>query len=164
MASEVLPHLTELLERNFECRLIGNIGPGMPLKVVKLLSRQLAWTEQGFEWHADTKHSRSVLLKHGLVEEKSTSAASPWSKASAMARITLVRMSRRNTPVLRESCSITLWTGLAVHGGSVDVGNHEATAETPGDDEALLEVHGRATVLRLEVRLPRVARRDRDLV
>ena len=28
------------------------------------------------------KHSRSVLLKHGLVEEKSTSAVSPGSKAS----------------------------------------------------------------------------------
>ena len=36
--SDMLPHLTELLERNFECRLIGNIGPGMPLKVVKLLN------------------------------------------------------------------------------------------------------------------------------
>ena len=43
VASEMLPHLTELLERNFECRLIGNIGPGMSLKVVKLLNRQLAW-------------------------------------------------------------------------------------------------------------------------
>ena len=43
-------------------------------------------------------------------------------------------------------------------------GNHDATAGTPGHDEALLEVFGRATVLRLEVRLPRVARRDRDLV
>ena len=31
VASEMLPHLTELLEQNFECRLIGNIGPGMPL-------------------------------------------------------------------------------------------------------------------------------------
>ena len=31
VASEILPHLTELLERNFECRLIGNIGPGMSL-------------------------------------------------------------------------------------------------------------------------------------
>ena len=70
------------LERNFECRLIGNIGPGMSLKVVKLLNRQLAWTEQGFEWHADTKHSRSVLLEHSLVERKSTSAVSPGSKAS----------------------------------------------------------------------------------
>ena len=29
VASEMLPHLTKLLERNFECRLIGNIGPGM---------------------------------------------------------------------------------------------------------------------------------------
>ena len=84
VASEMLPHLTELLERNFECRLIGNIGPGMSLKVVKLLNRQLAWTEQGFEWHADTMHSRSVLLKHGLVEGKSTSAVSPGSKASGM--------------------------------------------------------------------------------
>ena len=37
VASEMLFHLTELLERNFECKLIGNIGPGMPLKVVKLL-------------------------------------------------------------------------------------------------------------------------------
>ena len=46
------------------------------------MNRQLAWTEQGFEWHADTKHSRSVLLKHGLVEEKSTSAVSPGCKAS----------------------------------------------------------------------------------
>ena len=54
----------------------------MSLKVVKLLNRQLAWTEQGLEWHADTKHSRSVLLKHGLLEEKSTSAVSPGSKAS----------------------------------------------------------------------------------
>ena len=62
VASEMLPHLTELLERNFECRLIGNIGPGKSLKVVKLSNRQLAWTEQGFEWHADTKHSRSVLF------------------------------------------------------------------------------------------------------
>ena len=53
----------------------------MPLKVVKLLNRQLAWTEKGFEWHADTKHSRSVLLKHGLVKGKSTSAVSPGSKA-----------------------------------------------------------------------------------
>ena len=82
LASEMLPHLTELLERNFESRLIGNIGPGMSLKVVKLLNWQLAWTEQGFEWQADTKHSRSVLLKHGLVEGKSTSAVSPGSKAS----------------------------------------------------------------------------------
>ena len=41
----------------------------------------------------------------------------------------------------------------------VDVGDHEAAAEAPGHDEALLEVFGRATVLRLEVRLPRVARR-----
>ena len=48
VASEMLPHLTELLERNFECKLIGNIGPGMPQKVVKLLNRQLAWTEKGF--------------------------------------------------------------------------------------------------------------------
>ena len=78
----MLPHVTELLERNFECRLIGNIGPGMSLKVVKLLTGQLAWTELGFEWHADTKHSQSVLLKHGLVEEKRTSAVSPGSKAS----------------------------------------------------------------------------------
>ena len=62
VASEMLPHLTELLKRNFECK--------------------LAWTEQGFEWHADTKHSRSVLLKHGLEEGKSTSAVSPGSKAS----------------------------------------------------------------------------------
>ena len=31
VASEMLPHLT-VLERNFECKLIGNIGPGMPLK------------------------------------------------------------------------------------------------------------------------------------
>ena len=82
VASEMLSHLTELLERNFECKLIGNIGPGMPLKVVKLLNRQLAWTEKGFEWHADTKHSRSVLLKHGLEEGKSTSAVSPGSKMS----------------------------------------------------------------------------------
>ena len=44
VASEMLPHFTELLERNFECRLIGNIGPGMSPKVVKLLNRQLAWT------------------------------------------------------------------------------------------------------------------------
>ena len=28
-------------------------------------------------------------------------------------------------------------SGLAIHGGSVDVGNHEATAETSGDDGAL---------------------------
>ena len=49
VASEMLPHLTELLERNFECRLIGNIRSGMSLKVVKLLNQQLAWTEQGFE-------------------------------------------------------------------------------------------------------------------
>ena len=48
VASEMLPHLTELLERNFECKLIGNIGPGMPQNVVKLLNRQLAWTEKGF--------------------------------------------------------------------------------------------------------------------
>ena len=26
VASEMLPHLTELLERDFECKLIGNIG------------------------------------------------------------------------------------------------------------------------------------------
>ena len=39
VASEMLPHLTELVERNFECRLVGNIGPGMPLKVVKLLNQ-----------------------------------------------------------------------------------------------------------------------------
>ena len=81
VASEMLPHLTELLERNFECKLIGNISPGMPLKVVKLLDRQLAWTDC-FEWHADTKHSRSALLKHGLEEGKSTSAVSSGSKAS----------------------------------------------------------------------------------
>ena len=56
----------------------------MPLKVVKLLNRQLAWTEKGFEWHADTKHSRSVLLKHGLEEGKSTSAVSLASKMSGM--------------------------------------------------------------------------------
>ena len=36
--------------------------------------------------------------------------------------------------------------------------------KTPGDDETLLEVFGRSTVLRLEVRLARVARGDRDLV
>ena len=82
VASEMLSHLTELLQRNFECKLIGNIGPGMPQNVVKLLNRQLAWTEKGFEWHADTKHSRSVLLKHGLEEGKSTSAVSPGSKIS----------------------------------------------------------------------------------
>ena len=82
VASEMLSHLTELLERNFECKLIGNIGPRMPQNVVKLLNRQLAWTEKGFEWHADTKHSRSVLLKHGLEEEKSTSAVSPGRKIS----------------------------------------------------------------------------------
>ena len=45
----------------------------------------------------------------------------------------------------------------------VDVGGHEAAAEAPGLDEALLEVHGRATVLRMEVRLPRVAQRAGDL-
>ena len=50
VASEMLPHLTELLERNFECRPIGNIGPGMSLNVVELLNRQLAWTvERGHE-------------------------------------------------------------------------------------------------------------------
>ena len=54
----------------------------MPLNVEKLLNWQLARTEQGFEWHADTKHSRSVLLKHDLEEGKSTSAVSPGSKAS----------------------------------------------------------------------------------
>ena len=68
--------------RGVRSKLIGNIGPGMPLKVVKLLNRQLAWTKQGFEWRADTKHSQSVLLKHGLEEGKSTSAVSPGSKAS----------------------------------------------------------------------------------
>ena len=82
VASEMLLHLTKLLERNFDCRIIGHIGTGMPLKVVKLSNRQLAWTEQGFEWNADTKHSRSVFLKCGLVEGKSTSAVSPRSKAS----------------------------------------------------------------------------------
>ena len=82
VAFEMLSHFTELLEQNFECQLIGNIGPGMPQNVVKLLNRQLAWTEKGFEWHADTKHSRSVLLKHGLEEGKSTSAMSPGSKMS----------------------------------------------------------------------------------
>ena len=29
VASKMLPHFTELLEQNFECRLIGNIGSGM---------------------------------------------------------------------------------------------------------------------------------------
>ena len=82
VAFTVASEITELLEPNFECKLIGNIGPSVSLKVVKLLNRQLAWTEQGFEWHADTKHSRSVLLKHDLVEGKSTSAVSPGSKAS----------------------------------------------------------------------------------
>ena len=168
VASEMLPHLTELLERNIECRLIGNIGPGMLLKVVKLLNRQLAWTEQGFEWHADTKHSRSVLLKHGLVEGKSTSEVIPAARrqvrTSVMVMISSVSMRRRSTPAPRGPCSTTLGpSGLAVHGGSVSVGNHEATAETPSHDEALLEVHGRETVLRLEVRLPRVARRECDL-
>ena len=134
----------------------------MPLKVVKLLNRQLAWTEQGFEWHADTKHSRSVLLKHGLVEGKSTSAVSPGSKASGMN----IRDGEDYLGV-HEAKDLALSrfgpSGLAVHGGSVDVGNHEAAAKTPGHDEALLEVYGRATVLRLEIRLPRVARRDCDL-
>ena len=69
---------TELLERNFECRLIGNIGLGMSLKVVKILNRQLVWTEQGFDWHADTKHSRSVLLKHCLVEGKEHEHGESW--------------------------------------------------------------------------------------
>ena len=32
VASEMLSHLTELLERNFECKLSGNIGPAMPQK------------------------------------------------------------------------------------------------------------------------------------
>ena len=104
VASEMLPHLTELLERNFECKLIGNIGPGMPKNVVKLLSRQLAWTEKGFEWHADTKHSRSVLLKHGLEEEKSTSAvdleARYLVRTSATARISSACRRRRNMPAL----------------------------------------------------------------
>ena len=33
VASKMLPHLSELLERNFECRLIGNFGLGMSLNV-----------------------------------------------------------------------------------------------------------------------------------
>ena len=115
VASEMLSHLTELLERNFECKLIGNIGLGMPLKVVKLGNRHLAWTEEGFEWHADTKHSRSVLLKHGLEEGKSTSAVSPGSKMSGMnirdGEDTSACRRRRNMPVLQEPCSIMLWTG-----------------------------------------------------
>ena len=82
VASEMLPHLTELLERNFECKLIGNIGPRMTQNVVKQLNRKLAWTEAGFAWHADTKHSRSVIQKHGFEEGKSTSAVSPGSKIS----------------------------------------------------------------------------------
>ena len=159
VASEMLPQITELLEQNFECRLIGNIGPGMPLNVEKLLNWQLARTEQGFEWHADTKHSRSVLLKHDLEEGKSTSAVSPGARrpvrTSAMARITSVCRRRRSTPA---SVGTTLWTGRTVHGGTVDVGDHEAAAETPGHDEAVPEAHGRATVLCLEVRLPRVTR------
>ena len=127
VASEMLPHLTVLLERNFECRLMGNIGPGMSLKVVKLLNRQLAWTVQGFEWHADTKG-------------KSTSAVSPGSKASG----TNIRdgedyLDEKEAKECQCCGNLALSrfgpSGLAVHGGSGDVGNHEVTAETPGDDE-----------------------------
>ena len=84
VASEMLPHLTELLEQNFEC--------SMSLKMVKLLNRQLAWTEQGFEWHADTKHSRSVLSEHGLEEGRARAlqalGARRLARTSAMARTT----------------------------------------------------------------------------
>ena len=58
-------------------KLIGNIGPGMPLKVVKPFESTI-----GVDRSADTKHSRSVLLKHGLEEAKGTSAVSPGSKMS----------------------------------------------------------------------------------
>ena len=134
----------------------------MPLNVVKLLNWQVAWTERGFEWHADTKHSRSVLLKHGLVEKKSTSAVSSGSEASGThirdGEDYLGEHEAKEYASAAGLCSITLGpSGLAVHGGSVDVVNHEVAAETPGYDEALLEVCGAAP------RLPRVARRECDL-
>ena len=74
-----------------------------------------AWTEHGFEWLADTKHSRSVLLKHGLVEEESTIAVSPGSKASG----TNIRdgedylgehEAKEHASIAGRPCSTTLWT------------------------------------------------------
>ena len=157
VVSEMFPHLTELLERNFECRLIGNIGPGMSLKVVKLLNRQLAWTEQGFEWHADTKHSLSVLLKHGLVEGKSTSAVSLGSKASG----TNIRDGEdylgENEAKEHDSAAGTLlYHALDRRDLQFTVGRLMSAITKPKrKHQAMmkhcLKVFGRATVLRLEV-------------
>ena len=156
VASEMLSHLTELLERNFECKLIGNVGPGMPLKVVKLLNRQLAWTEKGFEWHADTKHSRSVLLKHGLEEGKSTSAVSPGSK-----------MSGTNIRDGEDYLSVQETKEYASVAGTFAVGRlmsavTKPAAQAPGHDETLFEVHARTSLLCKVVWLPRMARRAGD--
>ena len=153
VVSEMLPHLTELLERNFECKLIGNIGPGMHKNVVKL---------SGFEWHADTKHSRPDLLKHGLEEGKSTSAVSPGSKISG----TNIRDSEDYLSVqeMKEYASVagTLLYHALDRPGSIDVGGYEAAAQTLGYDETLFEIYARTMLLCMGVRLPRMARRAGD--
>ena len=107
VASEMVPHLTELLERNFECKLIGNIGPGMPKDVVKLLHRQLAWTESGHETLSICPPE--AWPRGGEEHERGES----WKqvRTSATARITSACRRWRNMPALQEPCYITLWTG-----------------------------------------------------
>ena len=72
-------HIAEVLERNFESKLIGMIGPGCATSTVKILNRILAWTEKGFEWHADDKHSREVVRRLNLTQGSSYSSV-PGSK------------------------------------------------------------------------------------
>ena len=165
VASEMLPHLNELLERNFECKLNGNIGPKKPLKVVKLLNPQRAWTEQGFEWRADTKHSPEAWSR-GWEEHERGESPEQGVRYEHPRRRGLPRCAGGEG--VRQHCGDLALPrfgrpGLPVRGGPVDVGGHKAAAEAPGHDEALLKVHGRAMVLRMEARLPRVARRAGDL-
>ncbi len=57
-----------MLKKSLESRVIGIIGPGAPSNSVKLLNRTLKWSGKGYEWHADSKHSRSVCEKCGVVD------------------------------------------------------------------------------------------------
>ena len=74
----VLLAFESVLLGSLEARRIGFVGPGC-VGTVKLLNRTIAWTEKGFEWHTDTKHSTGVCEKLGL-KESSTTQATPGSR------------------------------------------------------------------------------------
>lgn len=75
---ETLLNFEGVLLSNFEATRIGIFGPSCPGHV-KLLNREIAWAENGFEWHTDMKHSFSVCERLGLKAD-CTPSATPESK------------------------------------------------------------------------------------